>query len=465
VAPQIFVTSAVPFVVRLYASRILLKAAVPSVQLPAVAMGAGTTAWADEYRRVRARHLGQGLERQCHASDAHSHSSLRDRHRRRLAELLDDHDERIDQAVRFERPFGMDGGVMLANLLRFPCTHDKVPLTAHGFLSARVSPRWDAWPLVGVPTGAASGFDVLDIDPPGRAWYDANFSSLPTTRAHETRRGGLHLLFRHAEGLRCSAGRVAAGVDVRAEGGFVIWWPREGLAVEDAPICEWPDWLLAEAMEPKKSGPGSKGHLNTSLSIPRVGHDVGNLTEALLKLDPGCWNGKYDEWLALMTACRFVGIEGEAFVAWSVGDPDYANDGEVIARLWEHTKPTHGGALFKALSVAGIKVRSANKYHGRGSLSIEVPLTAEITKKGRDWRSRFNGILRTLRPTERSLFTVACMVAELMAEIGKPKPSVAMQLLEAASPGLRKTLGPDEVKRTISNGFRHVEEKLLSEGK
>jgi hypothetical protein len=37
-------------------------------------------------------------------------------------------------------------------------------------------------------------------------------------------------------------------------------------------------------------------------------------------------------------------------------------------------------------------------------------------------------------------------------------------LLEAASSGLRKTLGPDEVKRTISNGFRHVEEKLLGEG-
>jgi hypothetical protein len=37
VAPQIFVTSAVPFTVPLFASRILLKAAVPSVQLPAVA--------------------------------------------------------------------------------------------------------------------------------------------------------------------------------------------------------------------------------------------------------------------------------------------------------------------------------------------------------------------------------------------------------------------------------------------
>jgi hypothetical protein len=48
--------------------------------------------------------------------------------------------------------------------------------------------------------------------------------------------------------LRNSAGRISAGVDVRADGGFVIWWPRQGLRVlSDAEITEWPDWLLALA--------------------------------------------------------------------------------------------------------------------------------------------------------------------------------------------------------------------------
>ena len=109
-----------------------------------------------------------------------------------------------------------------------------MPLTTR-WREAKVNPRWDAWPLVGVATGAASGFDVLDIDPPdGLAWYDANFDALPTTRAHTTQRGGLHLLFRSAPGLRSSASRIAAGVDVRADGGYVIWWPREGLAVDEA---------------------------------------------------------------------------------------------------------------------------------------------------------------------------------------------------------------------------------------
>jgi hypothetical protein len=26
--------------------------------------------------------------------------------------------------------------------------------------------------------------------------------------------------------LRCSRGRIAPGVDVRADGGYVIWWPQ-----------------------------------------------------------------------------------------------------------------------------------------------------------------------------------------------------------------------------------------------
>jgi hypothetical protein len=349
----------------------------------------------------------------------------------------------------------------LASVSAFPCRHDKRPLTAHGFLQAKVSPRWDAWPLVGVATGA-SGFDVLDIDPPdGLAWYSANFDALPLTQAHETRSGGLHLLFRHAEGLRCSKGRIAPGIDVRADGGYIIWWPREDLPTENHPICEWPDWLLEAAMGPKKRALGRQVHLSKVLSI----HDVGSLTEALGKLDPLCWNGKHDEWLALLMACKFAGIARDDFVAWCLRDPDYANDGEVIARKWDSfEQPKHGGALWAALSEAGIKVRH-HKHHQGGAVLAEVPSTPSPTPRARDWRSRLDGILRTLRPTERSLFTVACMVAELMAEIGKPKPSVAMQLLEGVcrGNGLWRELGPDEVRRTIANGLRHVEEKLLSE--
>ncbi len=140
------------------------------------------------------------------------------------------------------------GGLEVIEALpRFPCSLDKRPLTARGHLDATSNPIDESrWPLTGVPTGTASGLDVLDVD--ATEWLDEHYSRLPATRAHETRSGGRHFLFRHAQGLRCSAGRVAPGVDVRADGGYVIWWPRAGLRVlSDAPIAPWPEWLLAIA--------------------------------------------------------------------------------------------------------------------------------------------------------------------------------------------------------------------------
>jgi hypothetical protein len=127
----------------------------------------------------------------------------------------------------------------LGDLPVFPCSLNKRPLTAGGFRAAEKIEPPGFWPLVGVPTGAASGFDVLDIDPDGLPWLTEH--PLPT-RKHRTPRGW-HLLFRHADGVRCSAGRIARGVDVRAEGGFVIWWPREGLEVSGE-VGEWPGEIL-----------------------------------------------------------------------------------------------------------------------------------------------------------------------------------------------------------------------------
>jgi hypothetical protein len=96
--------------------------------------------------------------------------------------------------------------------------------------------------LVGMPTGEPSGIAVLDVDDlEGLAWFDAQH--LPLTRLHQTRSGGLHLLFRHPPGLRNSASVIAPDVDVRADGGLIVWWPRQGLEVCDAPLAEWPGEL------------------------------------------------------------------------------------------------------------------------------------------------------------------------------------------------------------------------------
>jgi hypothetical protein len=132
----------------------------------------------------------------------------------------------------------------------FPVNEQKRPLNRNGHKGAvrhRYVPK--EWPLVGVPTGSASGLSVVDVDvPEGLGWYDANFDALPLTQVHETRRGGLHLLYKAVPGLGCSTGRVARGIDIRGEGGFIVWWPRQGLGWEDWPLCEMPGRLVAEAM-------------------------------------------------------------------------------------------------------------------------------------------------------------------------------------------------------------------------
>jgi Bifunctional DNA primase/polymerase, N-terminal len=138
----------------------------------------------------------------------------------------------------------------------FPCRSDKAPTCPHGFRDATANPLGlrDLWrrhpgPLVGVPTGEASGIDVLDIDAPRHPeaanWFAARRDRLPETRIHRTRSGGLHVLFRHAGGLRSWAGRPVPGVDGRADGGHVVWWPVDGLPIRSpGPPAPFPRWLI-----------------------------------------------------------------------------------------------------------------------------------------------------------------------------------------------------------------------------
>ena len=145
----------------------------------------------------------------------------------------------------------------------FPCNADKEPLTPHGYKDASTDPdkirrmfakAGAAAKLIGVPTGAASGVDVLDADPRHGSdeWRQANIHRLSETRIHGTTSGGEHWIFRHQEGVRNSAGKVAAGIDVRGDGGYACWPGSPGYTViSDADIAEWPDWLLPLVLKPE----------------------------------------------------------------------------------------------------------------------------------------------------------------------------------------------------------------------
>jgi len=143
----------------------------------------------------------------------------------------------------------------------FPCRADKKPATPHGFKDAVLDPDavtalWRRYPgpLIGVPTGEASGLDVLDIDPRhgGHKWWFAHSHLIPATRMHRTGGGGLHVFFRHAEPVRNSESKIAPGIDTRGQGGYCVWWASEGCEVADAPIAPWPHWLLARLLKQPK---------------------------------------------------------------------------------------------------------------------------------------------------------------------------------------------------------------------
>jgi hypothetical protein len=127
----------------------------------------------------------------------------------------------------------------------FPCIPQgprrKRPLTQNGFHGASTDPFiitgwWRRWPdaLIGVATGRASGFVVLDVDVKyvDRYGFDTlaalGHAVLPDMPMAHTPSGGLHLYFRlpeHVE-IGCTEGDkgrgIGRGLDWRGTGGFVI---------------------------------------------------------------------------------------------------------------------------------------------------------------------------------------------------------------------------------------------------
>lgn len=129
--------------------------------------------------------------------------------------------------------------------------------------------------LIGVPTGEASGIDVLDIDPRhgGERWWLANRHRVPQTRMHRTRSRGLHVLFHSAAPVRNTESKVAPGVDTRGQGGYMIWWPAHDCGVADAPLATWPDWLLhklASKPKPPPATPYAGPSLNPNEAAQRL---------------------------------------------------------------------------------------------------------------------------------------------------------------------------------------------------
>jgi hypothetical protein len=151
----------------------------------------------------------------------------------------------------------------------FPCSISKAPaipkhLGGHGHLDATKDPAVIAelWrkcpgpaPLIGVATGEISDIALLDIDAKhaaARTWWTEHRTRLLPTRTHRTRSGGLHLLYRNDPAVRCIEAHPVLGVDVKASGGYLVWWPAVGCPVlSEHDRVPWPPWLTPIIWPPK----------------------------------------------------------------------------------------------------------------------------------------------------------------------------------------------------------------------
>ena len=219
----------------------------------------------------------------------------------------------------------IDVALQLASrgLCVFPCRpRDKLPATEHGCRDATTDPDiirrwWRSEPRynIGCATGRVSGVFVVDIDDAEAALraLEAKHGALPSTVEVITARGR-HIYFRMpCMPVRNSAGKIAPGIDVRGEGGYVLLPPSihpSGRAYTWSVDCAKtlaaaPGWLLdivAEGTDGNgKARPASEWRALVAAGVDEGARDAtcAKLAGHLLRrfIDPHvvldlmqCWN-------------------------------------------------------------------------------------------------------------------------------------------------------------------------------
>jgi len=115
------------------------------------------------------------------------------------------------------------------------CRHPaKHPHTRHGLKDGTIESRqirrwWSKWPdaNVAIVTGADSDLLVIDVDqahggPNSLEGVLLRLGALPDHPVARTGGGGNHRLFKHPGGRVANRQAVAEGIDVRADGGYII---------------------------------------------------------------------------------------------------------------------------------------------------------------------------------------------------------------------------------------------------
>lgn len=266
---------------------------------------------------------------------------------------------------------------------------EKSPLVPKGFKAAstkedQIRRWWTKWPnaLVGMPTGKASGFAVLDLDRHKadedgvKALKALGFDPKDLTPIRtKTAGNGFHLWFKWREGITNSDRHLPKGVDVRAEGGFVIapgsrfedgreW--RETDLLQKAP--EFPDALMPPPEVDRAAGETGENY-RLDLTLDEISSYLDDL--------PNDESVGRHEWIAIMASLHHEATapneDGEyrtkadqeaickMAVAWTAMNPEYGTEAHLKqARqdFWSfRTNPHKKLATFRSIAKQVISIR------------------------------------------------------------------------------------------------------------
>ncbi len=232
----------------------------------------------------------------------------------------------------------------------------KIPATSDGFKSATLNPEqlanWfdnNAGYNVGLATG--NGLVVIDLDRKhgvdglaSLSELEQTLGALPETLTISTPSGGEHRFFGYpAEiDIKSNAGQIGAGVDIRANGGYVVGAPSRLDAGADSsgktvtgnyvitkrlPIVGLPDAWLGRLTTKRERVP-SRDHSPTN--TPQSNYQrLAEIQDALT-----CINAQpHDDWVRVGMALYSLGNDGlHLWDTWSRNAPNY--DPTAIPKRW-----------------------------------------------------------------------------------------------------------------------------------
>jgi putative DNA primase/helicase len=198
---------------------------------------------------------------------------------------------------------------------------------------------WTKWPdaLIMVRTGEVSGFWALDLDVPDASdpkdagkpnglthWHNlkVKHGACPRTHTNVSPRGGKHLLFKWCADrpLGNGVGELKAlGIDVRGNGGYVIFPPSrrsDGRSYEmEEPLdyfhfAKAPDWLYALIKPAPSISQRAVAAIRRPLTINSAARQIEGIIRTIVTTPEGERNR-----LLFWGACRLAELSQQSFLA------------------------------------------------------------------------------------------------------------------------------------------------------